>query len=82
MSNIQNGFGTRNRPANLETASQIVRRRRLNKALRKARQAERDMKKLGITAPKHKTLQQSSPRPKKKKVGVLKRFGQWLTRKG
>ena len=76
MANTQNEFGSRNRPARLETASQIVRRQRLNKALRKADRAEKSLKNLGITA-------QSPPQPPRpRKDSAVKRFAKWLFRKG
>lgn len=75
MSNTQNDFGSRNRPPRLETTSQIMRRQRLNKALRKADRAEKSLKSLGITA-------QAPPRPRQKKDSFLKRIGKWLFQRG
>ena len=76
MANTQNDFGSRNRPARLETTSQIVRRQRLNKAVKKAVRAQKNLKDLGIDA-------QSPPQPPRpKKDNAVKRFAKWLFRKG
>ena len=79
MANTQNGFGTRNRPKKLETTSQIVRRRRLQKALMKSERAEKELKALGVSFGS--PTPPPAPRPKKKD-NAFKRFGQWLTQRG
>ena len=76
MANTQNEFGSRNRPARLETTSQIVRRQRLNKAFRKADRAEKQLKKLGVGTA---LPQQTQPQ---KRDNIFVRFFKWLFRKG
>ena len=74
MANKQNAFGSRRRPKSLETTGQIIRRERLNKALKHAHRSEKGLKKLGIIAnqPRH--------RPELEKTGRKLTFWQKIKR--